>query len=708
MAAARLAGMPASYQAGYQQQPHLHDSMQQTYGRQPPAYDTPPVVPPKDGMDIRTQRFTSPAIDPRQHNIEYQLPGVGPPQSAMPDPRAKRTSHFFGRNSLRNSNPAVLSTNDRINPHLVADDDGQRAFSISSSKPDSQAKRKSGLFRRAPSFGAESFLSRDSSNAGRPGSRTELKSQSGANPALPAATRAAESTADRPGTLKKLQRASTSSGQLDTGKKKRFSTFGSLFGRSGTTGHSAEKPKKLTKSEPPKIQQPRQTSPGPSRNQSAYEAMRSHYPTVPRPQHGPRSSEDDIPSPQGQQEVQGSGTQRQVWQQPPIGGYYAPPGWTAQSTPPPQAPTENRRKPSGGRPRYVDAPSNMAPVSIQYGSPYQSQNSYDIGPQRMASPRSPRRSGPDSIYPQQRPQQSQPSPYDVYAPLPPQLRHYSTNSVSTKISPQVSAQSPTQSPHHSSRGSVSPIDTFRHGSSSFRQQQPGPRMGSLGAQVARSPAQDHSGQQTPWAIALPTEDEDPRYIYSAQQQYSEPPPQGYQPRRPPYAPRVQPYRDPYQRDPSQYPLPMSPQSPTSPQYPSMPAMSSPPLPPKTPLDTRMYDIAHVEPSPYPSPPYSPSADQQYAPQVQSQYRSQSRYYQQERPNLGSPTSRAPTNPNSNNVNPNMFDAPSQPQTIASNHSHDTSWGTSHAGESDERIEMRGASYPGQEWAPSGLSHQSWD
>ncbi|KAK5016712.1 hypothetical protein LTR39_001933 [Cryomyces antarcticus] len=605
MAAAQLAGMPASYQTGYQQQPHVHNSMQQTYARQTPAYDTPPVVPPKDGMDIRTQRFTSPAIDPRQHNIEYQLPGVGPPQSATPDPRAKRTSRFFGRNSLRNSNPVVPSPNGRINPQLVADDDGQRAFSISSSKHDNQAKRKSGLFVRAPSFGAESFLSRDSSNAGRPGSRTELKSQSGANSALPAATRAAESTADRPGTLRKLQRASTSSGQLDTGKKKRFSTFGSLFGRSGTTGHSAEKPKKLTKSEPPKIQQPRQTSPGPSRNQSAYEAMRSHYPTVPRPQHGPRSTEDDIPSPQGQQEMQGSGTRGQVWQQPPIGGYYAPPGWTAQSTPRPQAPTENRRTPSGGRPRHVDDSSDMAPVSVQYGSPYQSQNSYDISPQRMASPRSPR-------------------------------------------------------------------------------------------------------QQTPWAIALPTEDEDPRHTYSAQQQYSEPPPQGYQPRRPPYAPQVQPYRDPYQRDPSQYPLPMSPQPPTSPQHPSMPAMSPPPLPPKTPLDTRMYDIAHVEPSPYPSPPYSPSAGQQYARQAQSQYRSQPRYYQQDRPNSGSPTSRAPTNPNGNNVNPDTFDAPSQPQTSAPNHSHDSSWGTSHTGESDERIEMRGASYPGQEWAPSGLSLQSWD
>jgi hypothetical protein len=110
--------------------------------------------------------------------------------------------------------------------------------------------------KRPPSAGAESTFSRNTSLLGQAGD-SPTRQQYLQNPNAPIGTIPPHVSEDpkQPKKSKdkssKLQRASTTQ-VPDQSKKKRFSALGSLFGRTGTTGHTA-KPKLL------KQQQPQQT-----------------------------------------------------------------------------------------------------------------------------------------------------------------------------------------------------------------------------------------------------------------------------------------------------------------------------------------------------------------------------------------------------------------------------------------------------------------
>ena len=110
-------------------------------------------------------------------------------------------------------------------------------------------KRRSGgflqPFKRNPSTGADSLLTHDNSSIIGQAGDSPTRQQYLLNPNMTVGTLPPPVTITARDSQQGLQRASTSGGPEP--KKKRFSALGSLFGRSGTTGHST----KLGKKQPP-------------------------------------------------------------------------------------------------------------------------------------------------------------------------------------------------------------------------------------------------------------------------------------------------------------------------------------------------------------------------------------------------------------------------------------------------------------------------
>lgn len=199
--------------------------------------------------------FSPTVMDPRQHESEYMLPGVGPPPEMN---QGSRRSRFSIRSPVQG--PAQV---ERINPNAMMFDH-QRTFSgdevpLTQSAQEKREKRRSGLF---------STLSRGSSFSGLSGMNSDGRQSRGNDvsqpgpqyqgPAQPtsAAQKAREISGgtSRGNTLKKVQRSSTSAGTSNAPgtpdpekKNKRFSRLGSIFGRSNS---EAKKTNKLVKGMP--------------------------------------------------------------------------------------------------------------------------------------------------------------------------------------------------------------------------------------------------------------------------------------------------------------------------------------------------------------------------------------------------------------------------------------------------------------------------
>lgn len=198
--------------------------------------------------------FSPTVMDPRQHDSEYQLPGVGPPEMTQGSRRSR-----FSRWGPAQS----LSQVERINPNAVAFDH-QRTFSgdevpLTQSAQEKREKRRSGMFSalsRGSSFSGLSGINSD----GRQSRGNDVSQAGSQQQALAQQTSAAQKAREisggstRGNTLKKVQRSSTSAGTSiapgtpDAEKKnKRFSRLGSIFGRSNS---EAKKANKLVKSMP--------------------------------------------------------------------------------------------------------------------------------------------------------------------------------------------------------------------------------------------------------------------------------------------------------------------------------------------------------------------------------------------------------------------------------------------------------------------------
>ncbi|KAH0400909.1 hypothetical protein KCU89_g4707, partial [Aureobasidium melanogenum] len=198
--------------------------------------------------------FSPTVMDPRQHDSEYQLPGVGPPEVTQ----GSRRSRFFMRSPVQS--PVQV---ERINPNAVAFDH-QRTFSgdevpLTQSAQEKREKRRSGMFSalsRGSSFSGLSVMNSDGrqsrgNDVAQAGSQQQASAQQ-----TSAAQKAREISggSTRGNTLKKMQRSSTSAGTSNAPgtpdaekKNKRFSRLGSIFGRSNS---EAKKANKLVKSMP--------------------------------------------------------------------------------------------------------------------------------------------------------------------------------------------------------------------------------------------------------------------------------------------------------------------------------------------------------------------------------------------------------------------------------------------------------------------------
>jgi hypothetical protein len=204
--------------------------------------------------------FSPTVLDPRQHGIEYQLPGVGPPEEYQ----GPRRSRFSIRSPV---NPVQVG---RINPNAVSNDN-QRTFSgdeipLTQAAQEKREKRRPGvlgrLSSRGSSFSGLSALIPD----GRQSSSND-GAQAGSQQQTPEVLRAGESSNGglRGKTLRKMQRSSTSAGPSSAPgtpepekKNKRFSRLGSLFGRSNS---ETKKANKLVKIMPAKPEPEREAAP---------------------------------------------------------------------------------------------------------------------------------------------------------------------------------------------------------------------------------------------------------------------------------------------------------------------------------------------------------------------------------------------------------------------------------------------------------------
>ncbi len=312
--------------------------------------EPPPLPPPKDGLyQYQQMRSTPPANDPRQHSPENRASGPGPvPDHAGTGPGSRPASITASQRYYRRQSPAASA---QRNSSQQAAPEYSRSVSYASTAKGSekQAKKpRSGLF---GTFSRDS--ARQSSPLGNPRRAvTEPlppKPSQQARPAAPAApatpARAPAPAAPpqpRPNPAPPAfsprneppQRTETSTN--DQPKKRRFSGFGSIFGRSSTTA-AGSKAKRLSKREqeprpqPQPPQQPAPPRPDLTRNNSsAYEATRA---ALAQPAPAPPSP----PVPRG---VSLSLSAHNTFQgvPPPPGGYYAPGNWTATGEP--QAPAQ--------------------------------------------------------------------------------------------------------------------------------------------------------------------------------------------------------------------------------------------------------------------------------------------------------------------------------------------------------------------------------
>ena len=544
---------------------------------------------------------------------------------------------------------------------------------IQTPKEDKQNKRRSGFWESIVSTNRRMSTS-TKPDSSREGSMLKLDSNVRSNSNMPrSAPPQTNDMIPRPNTLRKPQRLpSTSPPRPEPEaepKKKRLSGLGSLFGRSKTTGHGTAKPSRLTKpQQPSKSDTVKRRAPLPDREfgnsvrgtvrgYEAYEAMRRRE--VPAFQENAAryhaldtralpSREPTLPSVHHDAVT------------PPVDGWYSPNGdrnsevdpMSLQQVPRPRP----RRLPSDHSGRtgmaYSNVPEAFRPVPASFKRPVQ-----PIGPP------------PDDRSPLH-------DVYDPYGESPPPL--YDNQPFGRVASPPFTPFSPAVDPNQRRRPSnTSGITRQPHVTAgrmpSHSDRIPSSRgyRGALADQdMAHSPAREYPDQQTPWAIGLPREPSSVRAHNT-----------------PPYSSNSY---DPYPFDTSDYANHHSAR-----QYPpgGPPFMSSD-EPQRRQLQvftTTQQDEAHG------SAQVSHEARQPAWVQTHSRGSGRTRPPQPSLPSNQAPTSGLPQRYMRNGQ-------PPLPRLVSSGLNDRRN---------DQPLEedgeqMRGASYPGQEWTPPGLSGADWD
>lgn len=557
---------------------------------------------------------------------------------------------------------------------------------------DKQSKRRSGLWDAFKSSPSASKTENSRESTSRP-----LDSEQ--NPTVPVAAIERQTREDttRPSTLRKPQRASTTTNEPEQ-KKKRFSGLGSLFGRSSTTGHKTEKQKKLSKAQSSSREGSQIQNTAPSTGYDEYEATRrQHVPnfsqrqphTYPPPSIGP-------PSQQYLESERGAMTSPEdMGMTPPLGGWYAPVEDQQPVLPrvEEQQPPQYRRLHNvGGRrdPPLTNVPEAFRPVDSSFTRPVMA-----VGPP-LDDPMPGRFAPPTSPISPNTPSQRTPYPVQSGDAQPPtyggpEQRHSSYGSSESQISGQSEWQR-SDWRHRGSSASISPIQT-RTGYEDFPAGR-SLRIGSIHEEIARSPARDYADQQTPWSITLP---QGVRASQSSSlgMQDGGRPPQG----------NIYPYSghnggfpqsDMYQ---TQRGLPVSPETPGS-FYPAMQPRQLPPLMANAPTygDAQARNVMPPRGNGYQSPPYTPQSPQ-------SPSSSNRPYRRKGWPPRGKFYAQSEYNPEATPIPPMTRNDP-QRQFSNNDRPPVTQRGTpgyavyrEEPAPREETPEMRGVSYPGQEWVP---------
>ena len=592
-------------------------------------------------------------------------------------PAASAISDHYGLEGLHDDSENVVVG--EVPPHRVQDNQEEK-----------KAKRRSGLFdafKRSPSASKPEF-SRESSTQ-----RLDSQLISSANhPAnVTNQTRAAEPPKN---ITKTPQRASTTAKEPEQ-KKKRFSGFGSIFGRSSTTGHKSEKPRKLMKQNVPgrEASQCQATEPAP--NYEASEAMRQQR-RVEQQERQPNTYPPPSMVPPSQQYSLSDGNvfKSPEDMRPPPGGWYAPLDEHAEEQAIPLDDPPQYRSPQ--RDVRRDSPFRQIPEAFRPAEPSYERSLGPIGPPPGAGMYSPPTS-PVSPGAQARHISNEPrGGYDqlpIYGQPQTHLSRYVSNES------EVSGQSEWERSRwrrQSSSPSVSPVQTR----SEYDGFPPGRnfRVGSITEEMARSPAKEYADQQTPWAISLPKPGEqDPRRFawvpsHGTQENHGPPPPPvDYAPGGIGYAEEYPPPNGWQQRR----GWPMSPVSPGS----SMPMQQFDPIMAHAPVfeDHPPRSMMRSQGNAYPSPPTSPESQWFYSraglpPPSQMQY--QARSQDPEMP--PHPRKRFYSQQRAFSYENDLL--PAQPRRMSgyTGRRDDPTVG-------EESVEMRGVSYPGQEWTP-----ERWD
>ena len=559
--------------------------------------------------------------------------------------------------------------------------------------PDKQeekkAKRRSGLFdafKRSPSI-AKTEFNRETGPA-----RLESRKAPSAN--VPA-SRAVETRAvEPPKSMTTTPRRASTTAKEPEQKKKRFSGLGSIFGRSSTTGHKSEKPRKLTKGSTPSINSSQRQATAPLPDSEAYERTRQQR-RVEQQERQPNTYPPPSLGPPSQQYSLADGNMFKSPEDmiPPQGGWYARRDQQVE-----REPIQQEQAPQY-RPLHSDVrrdsplgqvPENFRPVETSFSRPVR-----PVGPPLETDSYSPPTSPVSPGAQSRQPSYAAQSAYDQrHAYGPPPDRHSSYRSNESEVSGQSEWQR-SEWRRQSSSPSISPVQT-RPDNDAFPPGR-GFRVGSITEEMARSPAKEYNDQQTPWAITLPRPGEpgsrgpSRAAPYGMQGAAALPQPRDYAPSGIGYAEAYPPPA----RWQDQRGLPMSPESPRS----SQPMQQSDSLMSHAPVleERPQRGVMRHQGNAYPSPPISPESQWFYnraglSPPPQMPYHARSD--DTEMPPPPRKGSYAQQRMHSYEYDP----PPGQPRRMAG-----------YTGRRDdptvneEGVEMRGVSYPGQEWMP-----ERWD
>ncbi|KAK1060729.1 hypothetical protein LTR74_011641 [Friedmanniomyces endolithicus] len=668
---------------------------------------------------------------------EYEMLRSSPVGTITPSTRHHRqiSGEASRRSSMRRStffrgpDPPVDTMPGAPAPHAMTpsygledlDTTGDEAV-LNSQTEDKPSKRRSGMwdaFKRSPSVSRTQF-SRDSSVLALD-SRIEV----GTDRTTPAMSRDGDGSAQSR-LLKPQRAASAATPPTEPTKKKRFSGLGSLFGRSSTQGRNTTNPKKLTKTQPPtresSVRPGTASRPAVREGYEAYEtARRQQMPNV--PQRSPSQPWSALPSqptpvdidphfahvpramPQPSTQAQPEEWHSANADRPPADhSPYAPPLTHIQR---PESQHQYRSLHSAAFQQGLQQariPEAFRPVEASYGK-----QAEPIGP--PTEHRSPVVNRP-SQPPRQPTLPTQQSYWNSASPLPDQgiapvvARQPQAYGGYAATPPQGSSRADQGSWGQRIKTSVSPVSNSPSGTYPSPQTSPlqEHRVSSLGEEMARSPAQHYADRQTPWAIDVPRPGGDPRQSSRAPSWSTVPnarqDPAGY-----PGARNTQPAPGDYA--PPRHMLPMFPLSPEDrapygypnpdysqpydqvAMYPDLYARGptsghqasrypSPPYTPQSPVDYGVGGGGWYGPPPAPyNSPYEKryaSPEQQQPPPMQQRYHAPPR--QPYLPHEGRALSYQRT--------PSGFSGRRDDAAV---------------GEEEMFGGMKGASYPGQEWAP---------